>query len=240
MEQLLRLPQATRDLLSLELTTDQQQAFDSYAHELVEWNETRVNLTAITEPLAIEIRHFLDSLSILKVVQFPPNAKVVDVGAGAGFPGIPLRIVCPKIQLTLLEATGKKIQFLQHIVQTLNLSNVKFANLRAEEAGQVPAHREQYDVVLARAVAHMPILMEYLLPLCKVGGRCIALKGESAAEEVGAAEHAMRLLGGRFSQLIPVELPHVAETHYLVVIDKVAATPPQYPRRPGIPSKKPL
>ena len=235
-----KLPQAVRDLVGIELNAEQRQAFERYAQELVAWNESRANLTAITEPLAIEMRHFLDSLSVLRVAQLPPQTKVIDVGAGAGFPGIPLRIVCPSIQLTLLEATGKKAAFLEHVAKQLNLTNVKVVNLRAEEAGQEPAHREQYDLVLARAVAHMPILVEYLLPLCKVGGRCIAMKGESAAAEVGLAENALRMLGGRFVQLTPIELPHVAETHYLVVFEKVAATPPHYPRRPGIPSKKPL
>jgi 16S rRNA (guanine527-N7)-methyltransferase len=237
---LLKLPQATRDLLGIELSADQQQAFERYAHELAEWNGTRVNLTAITEPLAVEMRHFLDSLTVLRVVSLPPQTKVVDVGAGAGFPGLPLRIVCPQIHLSLLEATGKKVAFLEHVVQHLNLNNVQVINARAEEAGQNPAQRERFDVVLARAVAHMPILAEYLLPLCRVGGRCVALKGESAAAEISAAENAFRLLGGRLAQLTPIELPHVAETHYLVVIEKVAATPPHYPRRPGIPSKKPL
>jgi 16S rRNA (guanine527-N7)-methyltransferase len=237
---LLKLPQAARDLLGLELSAEQQQAFERYAQELIAWNESCVNLTAITDPLAIEMRHFLDSLSVLRAVQLAPQAKVIDVGAGAGFPGLPLRIVCPALQLTLLEATGKKTAFLEHIAKHLNLSSVKVVNARAEEAGQSAAHREQYDLVLARAVAHMPILVEYLLPLCRIGGRCIALKGESAAVEVGVAEHALRLLGGRLAQLTPIELPHVVETHYLVVIEKVAATPSHYPRRPGIPSKKPL
>jgi 16S rRNA (guanine527-N7)-methyltransferase len=237
---LLKLPQATRDLLGLELSGEQQQAFERYEQELLQWNESRVNLTAITDPLAIEMRHFLDSLSVLRVAQLPPHARVIDVGAGAGFPGLPLRIVCPAIQLALLEATGKKVVFLEHVVKTLNLGNVKIVNARAEEAGHDPTYREQFDLVLARAVAHMPILAEYLLPLCRVGGRCIAMKGESAAAEVGLAENALRLLGGRLVQLTPIELPHVAETHYLVVIEKVAATPHHYPRRPGIPSKKPL
>jgi 16S rRNA (guanine527-N7)-methyltransferase len=236
---LLELVQATHDLLNLDLTAEQQHAFDVYVHELIDWNE-RVNLTAITDPLAVEMRHFLDSLSILKVATLPAGTRVIDVGAGAGFPGLPLKIACPQIQLTLLEATGKKTTFLQHIITQLNLSQVKIANARAEEAGQDPAHREKYDVVLARAVAHMPILAEYLLPLCKIGGRCIAMKGESAANEIGIAENALRLLGGRFVQMTPIELPHVAETHYLVVIEKIAATPHQYPRKPGIPSKKPL
>ncbi len=233
------LVQATHDLLNLDLTVEQQHAFERYTRELIDWNE-RVNLTAITDPLAIEMRHFLDSLSVLKAVSLPPGTRVIDVGAGAGFPGLPLKIVCPQIQLTLLEATGKKTTFLQHMITQLILSQVKIANARAEEAGQDPAHREHYDVVVARAVAHMPILAEYLLPLCRVGGRCIAMKGESAAAEIGLAENALRLLGGRFVQLTPIELPHVAETHYLVVIEKVAATPHHYPRKPGIPSKKPL
>ncbi len=166
--------------------------------------------------------------------------RVVDVGAGAGFPGLPLKIVRPQIQLTLLEATGKKTAFLEHVAAELKLSGTNVVNLRAEEAGQNSAHREQYDVVLARAVAHMPILAEYLLPLCKVGGRCIAMKGESAAAEIALAENALRLLGGRFVENIPIQLPHVAETHHLVVIEKIAPTPHHYPRKPGVPSKKPL
>jgi 16S rRNA (guanine527-N7)-methyltransferase len=236
---LLELVQATHDLLNLDLTADQQHAFEHYLRALIDWNE-RINLTAITDPLEVEMRHFLDSLSVLKAVALPAGTRVIDVGTGAGFPGLPLKILCPQIQLTLLEATGKKATFLQHVIEQLALHHVKIATARAEEAGQDPAHREQYDVVLARAVARMPILVEYLLPLCRVGGRCIAMKGESAATEISAAEGALRLLGGRFVQLMPIELPHVAETHYLVIIEKIAATPHHYPRKPGIPSKKPL
>lgn len=234
-----KLPQASRELLNLDLTVEQQGAFERYQHELIAWND-RVNLTAITDPLAVEMRHFLDSLTVLKAGRLGAGTKVIDVGAGAGFPGLPLRIVCPTIQLALLEATGKKTAFLQHIIAELNLTGVKVVNARAEEAGQDPAHREEYDLVLARAVAHLPILVEYLLPLCKIGGRCVAMKGESAMAEINLAEHAIRLLGGRFVQVASIELPHVTETHYLILIDKVAATPPHYPRRPGIPSKKPL
>ncbi|MBX3065410.1 MAG: 16S rRNA (guanine(527)-N(7))-methyltransferase RsmG [Anaerolineae bacterium] len=237
---LLKLAQATRDLLGLELTADQQTAFERYASEMVEWNEQRANLTAITEPLAVEMRHFLDSLSILKVVPMTAGLKVIDVGTGAGFPGLPLRIVAPAIKLTLLEATGKKTQFLEHMTTTLKYNNVKVVHSRAEDAGHDTAHREAYDLVLARSVAHMPILMEYLLPLAKLGGRCIAMKGENAADEARLAENALRLLGGRLAQIVPIELPHVAETHHLIVIDKVAATPNRYPRKPGIPSKTPL
>jgi 16S rRNA (guanine527-N7)-methyltransferase len=237
---LVRLPQAARELLGLELTAEQQQAFEQYAEELIAWNKSRANLTAITDPIGIEVRHFLDSLSVMRVARLAPGTRLVDVGTGAGFPGIPLRIVNPDVQLALLEATGKKIAFLEHIARHLRLTGVQFINARAEEAGQDPEHREQYDVVVARSVAHMPILAEYTLPLCRIGGKCIAMKGESAAAETAEAENALRLLGGRLVQLTPVELPHVAETHYLVVIQKVAATPPYYPRRPGHPSRKPL
>ena len=234
-----KLPQAAHDLLGLDLSAEQQGAFERYQRELIAWND-RVNLTAITDPLAVEMRHFLDSLTIQRAARLSAGMKVIDVGAGAGFPGLPLRIVFPAIQLTLLEATGKKIAFLEHVVSELNLTGVKTVNARAEEAGQESAYREQYDLVVARAVARLPILVEYLLPLCKLGGRCIAMKGESAMAEINLAEHAIRLLGGKFVQVTAVELPHVTETHYLIVIDKVAATPPHYPRRPGIPSKKPL
>jgi len=209
------------------------------AAELVAWNR-RVNLTAITEPEAIEIRHFLDSISVLRAVKPRPGCRVIDVGTGAGFPGLPLRIVQPQIALTLVEATGKKIEYLQHVLDRLAIRDVRLVHGRAEEIGQQPEHREQYDVALARAVARLPVLVEYLLPLLRVGGRMVALKGESAAQETSAAQVAMRLLGGELQRLIPVELPEVAETHYLVVIDKVAASPARYPRRPGVPARKPL
>jgi 16S rRNA (guanine527-N7)-methyltransferase len=234
-----QLVACSRDLLGLELSPDAQHAFSVYADELLEWNQN-VNLTAITAPEAIEMRHFLDSLSVLLGVAFPPGARVMDVGTGAGFPGLPLRLISPKIELTLLEATAKKTHFLEHIVTQLKLNNVQILNARAEEAGHHPHRREQSDIVLARAVAQMPTLSEYLLPFCKIGGRCVALKGETASAEVQQAETALRILGGHVEKLIPVELPQVAETHYLVVIEKIAATPPQYPRRPGIPAKRPL
>lgn len=234
-----QLVRCSRELLDLELGRDAQRAFALYAEQLLAWNE-RMNLTAITDPDAIAMRHFLDSLSVKLAVTFSPGMRVIDVGTGAGFPGLPLRLVFPSIELTLLEATTKKTLFLEHITQLLGLTNVRILNARAEEAGQDPATREKFDLALARAVAPMPVLAEYLLPFCRVGGRCVALKGEHAAAEVQIAENALRILGGRLVKIIPVELPLVVETHHLVVIEKVAATPPQYPRRPGIPSKRPL
>lgn len=232
--------QTISDLLSLTLSASQREAFRRYSHHLREWNE-RVNLTAIIDPHAIEIRHFADSLACLLVMTPPLSGlRVIDVGSGAGFPGLPIKILCPGAQVTLLEATGKKAAFLDHIVRQLKLEDVTLINERAEVLGRMAEHREQYDWALARAVAGMSSLVEYLLPLCKIGGHCLALKGESAAQEVADAQHAIDVLGGHIVQLTPVELPTVAETHYLVDIEKVAATPPRFPRRPGMPAKKPL
>jgi 16S rRNA (guanine527-N7)-methyltransferase len=235
----MKLSDATRDFLKLELVADQQRAFEAYARHLLEWN-VHTNLTAITDPSEIDIKHFLDSLSLLRVLRPAPHMRVIDVGAGAGFPGVPLKIACAHIDLTLMEATAKKTAFLEHLKQALDLHSVKVLTARAEECGQDAAHRERYDLVVARAVAAMPALAEYLLPLCRVGGQCVAYKGDGAPHEVSLAERALHLLGGRVRQLVPVELPGVAETRYLVVIDKVAATPGKYPRRPGMPVKRPL
>jgi len=234
-----QLVRCSRDLLGLDISPETQRAFSLYASELLAWNE-KINLTAITDPEAIEMRHFLDSLSVLLAVPLTAGQRVIDVGTGAGFPGLPLRLMCPQIELTLLEATTKKTDFLKHILQKLNLQNVRVLNARAEDAGQDFANREQFDVAVARAVAQMRVLVEYMLPLCKIGGRCVALKGENAIAETQQAEHALKMLGGRVEKVIPVELPSVPETHYLVVIQKIAATPPLYPRRAGMPAKRPL
>ncbi len=235
-----RLAAAAQRLFGITLSAEQQTQFAQYAAELEAWNKSRANLTAITAIEAVEVRHFLDSLSVLSAVNPPQGASLIDVGTGAGFPGVPLRLVRPDLRLTLLEATGKKIAFLQHLATLLGIEGVQFLHARAEEAGQMPDQREQYDVVVARAVAHMPVLAEYLLPLVRVGGQCVAMKGESAEREVREAANALRILGGRVAQLTSVNLPDVAEPHYLIVIDKIAATPRPYPRKPGTPAKKPL
>lgn len=235
------LASAAASLLNLTLTSAQLAAFQTYADELAEWN-AKFNLTTITDPEGMQIKHFLDSLACLIAFRAASSvpASIIDVGTGAGFPGIPLKIVCPSIRLTLVEATGKKVNFLEHLIERLGLSGVTAVKARAEEIGHDPAHRERYDWALARAVAEMPALVEYLLPLARVGGKCLAQKGENAPAETQTAEKALRILGGELNQLIPVELPGVVETRYLVVIDKVAATPAKYPRRVGIPGKNPL
>jgi 16S rRNA (guanine527-N7)-methyltransferase len=235
-----QLTAGVKQLLGLNLTSRQRQAFQTYFQELVAWN-ARFNLTAITDREGVQIRHFLDSLSCLLAIGSDVQGKgLIDIGSGAGFPGLPLKIVCPSFHLTLLEATGKKVNFLQHLVASLKLPHVTVIHARAEQIGQDPRNREAYDWVIARAVAAMPTLIEYLLPLCHLGGRCLAQKGEKAAAEVSLAEPAILLLGGRLNRLVPVELPGLAETRHLVVIDKVARTPPKYPRRPGMPAKSPL
>ncbi len=239
-----RLLAAAKQLLNLDLTPPQVAAFRAYAAELTEWNE-KFNLTAIKNPAEVEIKHFADSLSCLLALRqaHPAGDKrqtLIDIGTGAGFPGLPLKIVCPELRLTLVESVGKKAAFLEHVVGKLELKEVRVIKARAEEIGHEPAHREKYDWAVARAVAEMRTLLEYLLPLAKVGGKALAQKGESAPAETQRAEGAAKILGGCLAQLTPVELPGIAEPRYLIVFDKVAATPGKYPRRPGVPGKEPL
>jgi len=221
------------------LNARQLEAFDWYAAELQSWNQ-RFNLTSVTDREQIEIKHFLDSLSCLRVMHPEPGARIVDIGTGAGFPGIPIRIACPQVHMLLVESIGKKAQFCQHIVDELELTNVAVIHSRAEQVGRLPEYREQFDWALARAVANLPTLLEYLLPLVKVGGGAIAQKGDTAPAEAQSARVAMGVLGGELTEIIPVELPGVAETRHLIVIRKSAATPEKYPRRPGVPGKRPL
>lgn len=234
-----KLAQDALQLLGLRLTARQLAAFERYEAELMDWN-ARHNLTAIREPAGIRSKHFLDSLTCVLAWRDTPPSSLIDVGTGAGFPGIPLKILHPSLSLTLVESVGKKAEFCKHVVETLGLDKVEVLQTRAEEVGQIAKHRERYDWAVARAVANLPILVEYLLPLVRVGGGVLAQKGDSGPAEAQASERAIKLLGGRLRQLVKVNLPGVAEDRYLVIIDKIAATPPSYPRRVGIPMKKPL
>jgi len=210
-----------------------------YERELLEWNQ-KFNLTAIRDVEGIRVKHFLDSFSCTLAWKEQSPRRLIDVGTGAGFPGLVLKLLYPGMKLTLVESVGKKANFCAHIVQVLELENVDILPARAEDVGQNPAHREKYDWAVARAVAAMPVLAEYLLPLVRVCGGMLAQKGEGGPAEVNAAEKALKLLGGRMRQLSKVELPGVADERYLVVVDKFAATPSAYPRKAGLPAKKPL
>lgn len=235
--------------MGLSLSSAQVAAFESYTNELLTWN-AQFNLTAITEREQVEVRHYLDSLALLPAlaalegITIPAllarPLRAVDVGAGAGFPGLALRIVWPRLRLCLIEATAKKVRFMEHIATRLGLSDVQIIHGRAEELGLRQPQRASYDLVLARAVAPLPTLMEYLLPLAKRGGRVVAYKGSAAHEEALAAEQAIQLLGGQLTRLLPVEVPGLAETRVLVVVDKIAQTPEGYPRGRGLPKKRPL
>lgn len=233
------LSEQAQALFHIDLTPMQAAQFETYSEELRAWNE-HVNLTAITEPSAVQTRHFLDSLSIVKAASMTPGIHIIDVGTGAGFPGLPLAIAYPQIRMVLLESTGKKVNFLKHVVDKLSLNNIQFVHARAEEAGQMPEHRAQYDVVLARAVARMPILLEYLLPLADIGGVCIAMKGKTAHQEAQDSNRALSTLGGQLHSIETIMLPDVDDEHYLVVVRKTADTPGIYPRKPGTPAQKPL
>jgi 16S rRNA (guanine527-N7)-methyltransferase len=222
------------------LSDAQIEQFETLLRELVAWNETRMNLTAITEADDVRVRHFLDSLSIASVIKFDDGDQVIDVGTGAGFPGLPLAIVFPQIRVTLMEATAKKLTFIDHIVELLGLKNAVTLHARAEDAGQHPDHRAHYDVVTARAVARLPALLEYLLPLTKSGGYCIAMKGATAEDEAHNAQRALSILGGELRRIEAIQLPDVTEVHHLVTVEKVRKTPAAYPRKAGLPTKKPL
>ena len=234
-----KLAREAQQLFGIHLTGRQVVALMNYERELLDWNQ-KFNLTAIRDVEGIRTKHFLDSFSCVLAWKGNPPTRLVDVGTGAGFPGLALKILYPAMRLTLVESVGKKARFCRHIVSEMKMEGVEVLTARAEEVGQMGVHREQYDWAVARAVADLPVLAEYLLPMLQVSGHMLAQKGVSAPAEVHKSEQALKILGGQMRQLIPVTLPGVADERYLVVIDKVAATPGQYPRKSGIPAKKPL
>ena len=210
---------------------------DKYAEMLVLWNE-KINLTAITDPEGIVIKHFLDCALLLKHVELPEGASVIDVGTGAGFPGVVLKIFRPDIKLTLLDGLNKRLVFLNEVLSELGLE-ARTVHLRAEEAGKAAAHRESYDLVTARAVARLNTLYEYCLPLCRVGGVFCSMKGPSAKEELTEAKRAASILGGD-KGVIKTETLTGEETRAFVITKKISQTPPKYPRISAKISKQPL
>lgn len=226
-------------LWNISLTDEQQEQFRTYETLLTDWN-SKINLTAVRDAEGIHIKHFLDSLSCVPVLGDMNGRSLIDIGTGAGFPGIPLRIFYPEMQLTLVDSVGKKADFCRLVVNTLHLKGTTVLKDRSEELGARKETREKYDAAAARAVAILPALCEYLLPLVKTGGTMLAMKGESAPEEVKTAENAVRKLGGGTPSLTAITLPGLEDTRYLVRIPKIKPTPAGYPRRTGLPLKKPI
>jgi 16S rRNA (guanine527-N7)-methyltransferase len=223
----------------LSLAAHQIDRFEHLAAQLIEWNQ-RANLTAIADPSEIVRKHFLDSLALLSVCEWRHGARLIDVGSGAGFPGLPLKIARPDLQVTLLEANAKKCEFLRHVTATLDLSDLSIVQARAEDAARDPLQREQYDIATARAVAEMAVLVEYTLPFVQLGGCLAAQKSGEVQAEVARAQPAIAMLGGRLQRIAQVNVPGVVEARYVVIVDKIESTPEKYPRRAGQPKKKPI
>ena len=222
--------------IEIELTKKQIEKFYNYMNLLLEWNE-KINLTAIIEPREVILKHFVDSLTIAKYIK--ENEKLIDVGTGAGFPGIPLSIVKENTDIVLLDSLNKRINFLEEIKQNLKLKNITTIHGRAEEFGKNKNEREKYDIATSRAVASLNILLEYLLPLVKVGGRAICMKG-SNIEEVENAKNALEILGGKIEKIEEITLPNSDIKRNIIIVEKVKNTPLKYPRKPGTPSKEPI
>lgn len=223
----------------IELTELQTSQLMQYMSLLREWNE-KINLTAITEPEDIITKHFLDSMSVFATTYIKNGAKIIDVGTGAGFPGLVMKMTKPEIDLTLLDSLAKRLNFLQTVCEQTSVENVKFVHSRAEDGGQNPLYREKFDVAIARAVANMSTLSEYLLPFVRIGGYFIAMKGPLADDELKSAKRAIEVLGGEIAEVAEVNIPFTDLKHRIVVIKKVKATAKAYPRKAGTPSKKPL
>ena len=217
------------------LTPQQLEQFDTYYRMLVETNKV-MNLTALTEPQAV--KHFVDSLMAYDT--YFPGKVLADVGTGAGFPGIPLKIFCPSLKVVLIDSLAKRLNFLQNVIEALQLQDIECVHLRAEDAGKNAAHREKYDIVTARAVARLSVLAEYCLPLVKTGGMFIALKGSKYKEEINDSAKALNILGGKLISARQVELPGLDNGRAVVAIKKVKPSPKAYPRKAGLPEKHPL
>ena len=229
--------------LGIRLNARQVKQFGLYYRELIEWNK-KMNLTAITDYASVQVKHFLDSLTVTLALSQEemerPDFDIIDIGTGAGFPGVPLKILLPRLRLVLIEPTAKKTIFLRHVIDKLELENIEISNSRAEEAAHLSPYREQFALVLSRAVALLPGLVELTLPFCRIGGRFVAQKKGDVDEEVNGAKKAIATLGGKLNQIKKIELDESEDVRYLVIVDKIYATPSKYPRRPGLPRRRPI
>lgn len=227
--------------LSIQLTEEQIKQFYHYYQLLVEWNE-KMNLTAITQMEEVITKHFVDSLSLVKAIPDLKNGKsrILDVGTGAGFPGIPLKIAFPNLQITLLDSLNKRIRFLEEVIHQLGLEEIHGIHGRAEDFGRDADYREQYDYCVSRAVANLATLTEYCMPYVKTGGAFVPYKSGKIEEELGQAKRAVKLLGGKLEQVVSFTLPGSDAERTLVVIRKIEGTSKKYPRKAGMPGKEPL
>ncbi|AKL97368.1 ribosomal RNA small subunit methyltransferase G [Clostridium aceticum] len=225
--------------LGIELSEKQIDQLLTYKDILLEWNK-KMNLTAIEDEQEVIIKHFLDSISCIKVQQLKNNGKAIDVGTGAGFPGIPLKVIFPQLKVTLLDSLNKRINFLKEVCLQLELEDMEFVHGRAEDFGQDKGHREVYDYAVARAVAPLNILVEYCLPFVKVGGFFVCQKGKALDEELLEGKRAIEVLGGKVVDQQHITLPFSDITHSILVIEKIKQIPTKYPRKAGKPSKNPL
>lgn len=223
--------------LTIKLSVEQLEKFYSYMSLLLEWNE-KMNLTAITEPNEIILKHFVDSLTILNEIN--NNSKVVDVGTGAGFPGIPLSIANESLKITLVDSLNKRLIFLQEVIDKLELKNIEIVHSRAEDFGQNKKYRENFDIATSRAVANLSTLSEYLIPLVKINGKCICMKASDVEEEINQAKNAINVLGGTIEKIKEFKLPESDIGRTIIVINKQKNTPIKYPRKAGTPSKEPI
>jgi len=223
--------------LGVRFSVEQIEQFFEYMNLLIEWNE-KMNLTAITDPEEIILKHFIDSITILKELE--DGSKVVDVGTGAGFPGIPLSIMNPTLKITLVDSLNKRLIFLQEVVNKLQLKNIEIVHARAEEFGQNKKYRESFDVATSRAVANLSTLSEYLIPLVKVNGKAISMKASEAQEEINEAKKAIEVLGGKIEKIEEFNLPQSDIGRTVIIIKKEKQTQAKYPRKPGTPSKEPI
>lgn len=223
--------------LKIHFSVEQIEQFFEYMKLLIEWNE-KMNLTAITEPEEIIVKHFVDSITILNEIE--NNSKIVDVGTGAGFPGIPLSIMNPTLKITLVDSLNKRLIFLREVVNKLNLKNIEIIHARAEELGQDKKYRESFDYATSRAVAKLVVLSEYLIPLVKKNGKIISMKAGGAQEEIKEAQQAIKVLGGKMEKVEEFMLPETDIERTIVIIKKEEPTPKKYPRKAGAPGKEPI
>lgn len=223
----------------IELDTKQQSQFNTYYEQLVEWNQ-KMNLTAITDKPSVYLKHFYDSISAAFYFDLTNEQTICDVGAGAGFPSIPLKICFPNLKVTIVDSLNKRIGFLEHLANELQLENVHFVHARAEDFGQNPSYREKFDIVTARAVARLSVLSELCIPLVKKGGIFISMKGAAAEGELSDAEKALTVLGATLTEEYSFTLPEEESERNIFVFTKTKNTPKKYPRKPGVPNKSPI